>query len=108
MENRKFEILDCTIRDGGYYTEWDFDDKLVKTYMEAMQNLPVDILEIGYRSNPQKGYLGKYFYYPDYAIEEIGKMNTSKKLSLMFNEKEVRPGDLEKLLSGLKPYIKLI
>lgn len=108
MENRKFEILDCTIRDGGYYTEWDFDDKLVKTYMESMQHMPVDILEIGYRSNPQNGYLGKYFYFPDYAIEEIGKMNRTKKLSLMFNEKEVRPGDLPKLLSGLKPYVSLI
>jgi len=107
-ETKKIEILDCTIRDGGYYTNWDFDDKLVKTYMHVMQDLPVDIIEIGYRSLPQKGYLGKYFYFPDYAIEEIGKMNRNKQLSLMFNEKEVLPVHLDKLLSGLKPYISLI
>ena len=23
------KILDCTLRDGGYYTNWDFDDKIV-------------------------------------------------------------------------------
>jgi len=105
---RKFEILDCTIRDGGYYTDWDFDDSLIKTYMESMQYLPVDILEIGYRSKPQKGYLGKYFYFPDYAIQELGKMNSSKKLSLMLNEKDVRPNNLDFLLTGIAPYISLI
>jgi 4-hydroxy 2-oxovalerate aldolase len=108
MMTRKFEILDCTIRDGGYYTDWDFDDSLIKTYMESMQYLPVDILEIGYRSKPQKGYLGKYFYFPDYAIQELGKMNSSKKLSLMLNEKDVRPNNLDFLLTGIAPYISLI
>ena len=27
------KILDCTLRDGGYYTNWDFDDALVTTYI---------------------------------------------------------------------------
>ena len=26
------QILDCTIRDGGYYTNWDFEKKLVNQY----------------------------------------------------------------------------
>lgn len=26
------KILDCTLRDGGYYTNWDFDDKTVDAY----------------------------------------------------------------------------
>jgi len=96
MKMNKIEILDCTIRDGGYY------------YMQAMQHLPVDILEIGYRSKPQAAYHGKYFYFPDYAIERLAGLNHSKRLSLMFNEKDVRPGDLDKLLSGLQPHISLI
>lgn len=29
-------ILDCTLRDGGYYNDWDFDRKLVTEYLEAM------------------------------------------------------------------------
>jgi len=28
------KILDCTLRDGGYYTNWDFDRKLVDTYIK--------------------------------------------------------------------------
>lgn len=48
------KILDCTLRDGGYYTNWDFDKNIVDTYINAFNYLPVDYLEIGYRSNPMK------------------------------------------------------
>lgn len=42
------KILDCTLRDGGYYTNWDFDDALVTTYINAMNQLPIDYIELGY------------------------------------------------------------
>ena len=47
-------ILDCTFRDGGYYTNWDFSSDLVDAYIKAMNALPVDYIEIGYRNNPSK------------------------------------------------------
>lgn len=34
------KILDCTLRDGGYYTNWDFDSNIVDTYIKGMNNLP--------------------------------------------------------------------
>ena len=102
------QILDCTLRDGGYYTNWDFDDKLVEKYFSAMNNLPVNILEIGYRSTPQKEYMGKYFYFPQFVIDKIAKLNKGKRLALMFNEKSVRPEHLDDLLKGLNPIISLI
>ena len=33
-------ILDCTIRDGGYYTNWDFSHSITQSYFEAMEKLP--------------------------------------------------------------------
>ena len=30
------KLLDCTLRDGGYYTNWDFDKELVKNYCKSM------------------------------------------------------------------------
>ena len=66
----KFKILDCTLRDGGYYTNWDFDQLTVDSYLEAMNNLPIDYIEIGYRSIKLDGYLGEYYYLP---IETIKK-----------------------------------
>lgn len=50
----KTKILDCTLRDGGYYTNWDFSSDVVKTYIETTNKLPVDYLEVGYRNKPTK------------------------------------------------------
>ena len=36
------KLLDCTLRDGGYYTNWNFDDDLVDTYAEAMEKYGSD------------------------------------------------------------------
>jgi 4-hydroxy 2-oxovalerate aldolase len=33
-----FKILDCTIRDGGYYTNWEFDEQLIENYLTSINN----------------------------------------------------------------------
>lgn len=57
------KILDCTLRDGGYYTNWDFNSKIVDAYILAMNELPIDYLEVGYRNKPSKEYMGKIWIY---------------------------------------------
>jgi 4-hydroxy 2-oxovalerate aldolase len=101
------KILDCTLRDGGYYTNWDFDSELVKTYLESFNHLPVDYLEIGYRSNPMKGYLGEYFYCPTYVLEEV-KNSSNKKLVIILNEKDVKVNDLQNLLGPCIGLIEMV
>ena len=54
----KTKILDCTLRDGGYYTNWDFSYEVVANYIEATNKLPVDYLEVGYRNKPTAEYMG--------------------------------------------------
>lgn len=101
------KILDCTLRDGGYYTEWDFNKELVKTYFESFNNLPVDYLEIGYRSNPMKEYLGEFFYCPDYVLQNA-KQSSNKKLVIILNEKDVRPEHVPALLLPCKGLIDMV
>lgn len=55
----KFEIFDATLRDGGYYTDWNFDFKTVDAYIKAMNALTIDYLEPGYRNNPTKDLYNK-------------------------------------------------
>ncbi len=98
------KILDCTLRDGGYYTNWDFDSKIVDSYIEAMNKLPIDYLELGYRNNPSNEYLGKFGYSPISVLQHIRK-KSSKKLAVMLNEKSTTSKDLDFLL---KPIIGLI
>ena len=102
------KILDCTIRDGGYYTNWDFDQSLITEYCKSMEQLPIEYIEVGYRSIPLKGYLGKYFYCPLYVLEELKSLMPSKKLVIILNEKDIRPEHVDDLLLPIKPYVTLI
>jgi 4-hydroxy 2-oxovalerate aldolase len=78
-------LLDCTIRDDGYYTAWDFDKKVVDEYIEAINGLPVDYIEIGYRNNPQNEYLGKYGYCPVYELIEIRKKSSLHRRDVIYH-----------------------
>lgn len=98
------KILDCTLRDGGYYTNWDFEESLVENYLRAFNALPVEYLEIGYRSPSQKSYKGQYFYLPQYLIERL-KSISEKKLVIILNEKDVLKEQVAELL---KPCVGLI
>ena len=102
------KILDCTLRDGGYYTNWDFDKDLVKTYCKSMESLPIDYVEVGYRSIPLEGYLGEYFYCPDFVMKELKEMMPSKKLVIILNEKDIRASHVSELLKPCKEYISMV
>lgn len=45
------KILDCTIRDGGHLTGWNFSDECVKETFEAAKASGIDYFEIGYRNH---------------------------------------------------------
>lgn len=98
------KILDCTLRDGGYYTNWDFDKNLVDSYLTAMNNLPVEYLEVGYRSPKLSGYYGEYFYCPDFVLKKISRLS-NKKLVIILDEKNIDINTVEDLL---KPCIGII
>lgn len=102
--NKLLKILDCTLRDGGYYTNWDFCSDIVNNYIDAMNKLPINYLELGYRSNPSKDYLGKMGYCPVSVLRGI-RARTVKKMAVMINEKSTKPEDLELLL---KPIVSLV
>ncbi len=101
------KILDCTLRDGGYYTLWDFPRDVVDSYIHGMNKLPIDYLEVGYRNNASKEYLGEFGYSPVASLQHIRKMCT-KKIAVMLNEKNTRPSDLESLLKPIKGLVDMI
>lgn len=101
------KLLDCTLRDGGYYTNWDFDKELVKNYFECINKLPIEYIEIGYRSKLKDEYFGEYFYLPSLTIKTIKKY-TSKKLAIMINAKDCDNISFEHLLGEIKNDISLV
>lgn len=101
------KILDCTLRDGGYYTNWDFNSAIVNSYINAMNKLPIDYIEVGYRNNPSKEYLGKFGYTPISVLKHL-RENCSKKLAVMLNEKNTSPTDLDCLLKPIKGLVDMV
>ncbi len=108
MKLKKIRILDCTLRDGGYYTNWDFDQELVTEYCMAMEDSPVEYVEIGYRSKHMNTYLGEYFYCPEYVLNRLKGLMPSKKLVLILNEKDSPASKAEELLASCKGKVTLI
>ena len=63
--------LDCTLRDGGYYNDWDFEPELVQDYLLAMDALHVDFVEIGFRSLKNDGFKGGGAYSTDAFLNSL-------------------------------------
>ena len=47
----KTQILDCTLRDGGYINEWKFGIDIIKKTIDSLVNTNIDIIELGFLSD---------------------------------------------------------
>lgn len=102
------KILDCTLRDGGYYTHWDFEEKLVETYLRTMSVLPIEYVELGYRSIPKQHYEGEFCYLPTSTLKKCKSLVGDKRLAVMVNLNDLRTVDVVKLLSPCVGFVDLI
>ena len=65
------KILDCTLRDGGYYNQWDFEPEVVESYLSAMASAKIDYVELGLRNFPKKGFDGPFAYTTEAFLNSI-------------------------------------
>ena len=47
----KFNLLECTLRDGGYITGWKFDEEMIKNTVKVLIDSNLDFVEVGYLYN---------------------------------------------------------
>lgn len=64
-------LLDCTLRDGGYYNSWDFSPELINDYLIAMESAGVNIVELGLRSLQNKGFKGACAFTTDEFLHTL-------------------------------------
>lgn len=82
------KLLDCTLRDGGYYNAWDFSPELIKQYIAAMHSVGVSVVELGFRSLEKKGFLGPCAYTTDDFVRSL-EVPESLAVGVMINGKEL-------------------
>ena len=66
---RKLTLLDCTLRDGGYYNNWSFSRNLVNDYLKAIAGSGIKYVEIGFRSLRENKLNGPNFFSRDNYID---------------------------------------
>jgi len=85
-DNKDFKILDCTVRDGGYLNNWEYDIKFVKELYRALSKSGIDFFEIGFRSTEKyfdpKQY-GPWRFTPESLISEVTQGLSSIPIALM-------------------------
>ncbi|CAA7621729.1 aldolase catalytic domain-containing protein [Magnetospirillum sp. UT-4] len=84
-------LLDCTLRDGGYYNDWDYDRDLVAAYLRALRLAGIDMVEIGFRSPPQARFLGPYAYSTDEFLARL-PLPEGLGIAVMVNAKDLLSG----------------
>jgi len=84
------KILDCTLRDGGYYNNWDFSSELIKDYLEAMVSIKVDYVEIGFRFISNQDFKGGCAFSTDNFIDGLNIPEALKsKIGVMINGSDI-------------------
>jgi len=81
---KKIHLLDCTLRDGGYYNNWFFDKDLINEYLKVMNVINIDYVEIGFRFFDKirtKGPCG----YSDESFLRSLKIPKKLKIAVMIN-----------------------
>jgi len=81
-------LLDCTLRDGGYYNDWDFSKDLIRRYLTATAHAGIPVVEVGFRSAQLGRYLGPTAYTTDRFLESLGEP-TSSAYGVMMNASEI-------------------
>jgi len=86
ISKNRIEILDCTIRDGGYVNNWSFSKDLVRESYRALSKSGVNWVELGFRGSeryfdPQK--YGLWIFTKDDVVNEVTRNINGAKIAVM-------------------------
>ena len=76
---KKFNILDCTLRDGGYYNNWNFSKEFINDYLKSIYNSGINFVEIGFSQIKKQKFKGNCY---DVNNKLITKLKIPKNLKI--------------------------
>lgn len=91
-----FKLLDCTIRDGGYLNNWNFDKRPVREVYRSASKAGVDIVEMGYRSSAMdfdKKTYGLWRFSEEKVLREATEGIYGAKIALMADFGKAKESD---------------
>lgn len=101
--NKTYTLLDCTLRDGGYYNNWDFPEEVINQYLFAMAEAGIDVVELGMRSLINDSFKGACAFTTDEFINSLS-VPKALKIGVMINASElVGNTSIENVLNKMFP-----
>ncbi len=88
MIQKKIIHLDCTLRDGGYYNNWDFKEELINDYLEAISLAGIEIAEIGFRFINKIGFKGACAFSSEEFLKNIN-IPSNLSIGIMLNSSDL-------------------
>jgi 4-hydroxy 2-oxovalerate aldolase len=76
----RFSLLECTLRDGGYITNWNFENEMIKDVINSLSESGFDYIEVGYLNNKSNSDNTTQFR----SVCQIEKFLPSKKQGMLF------------------------
>ena len=73
MNARNIKLLDCTLRDGGYYNNWKFSINDANRYLKQVYSSGIDVVEVGFNFFEKNLNYGKFAFTDNNLIEKLKK-----------------------------------
>ena len=102
IHNTNFKVLDCTLRDGGYYNNWNFSIDLIRSYLTSINKTNIDFVEIGFKSNVKDKTIGLTGNVSDKFLKNL-KIPKNMNIGVMINSSELLEKN-NKTLNTIKNY----
>lgn len=67
----KIKILDCTLRDGGYYNLWKFTPSQINQYLDKLHKSRIDIIELGFRFLEKNSNFGQLAFSDEKFLKKL-------------------------------------
>ena len=90
----KYNLLECTLRDGGYITGWHFEDNMIKDTVKKLIEANLDFVELGYLNNSASERNMTQFKTIDQISEFIPKDRKDCTILAMADVLQFKPEDL--------------
>jgi 4-hydroxy 2-oxovalerate aldolase len=94
---KRSNIIDCTIRDGGLVNNWDFSVEFVQDLYDGLSAAGVEYMEIGYKNSPKllnATEPNPWRFLDDNFLKEIIPVKKFTKLSALVDIGRVDPNDI--------------
>ena len=85
---KNLNILDCTLRDGGYYNNWNYSLNFINDYLKTINNSGIKFVELGFSQIKKDSSKGNCYDVDNELIQKL-KIPKNIKIGIMLNASDL-------------------